>query len=339
MDSSGGMCLIQILFFGGFFALAFAINHYNMKSIQDSWGKFAASAGLYLTQGTFFSFPRVGGKYKGFDYSLFTFTRGSGKSKTTYTAIEMRLPHYENVCHFHIYPESFFSKIGKAIGSQDIQIGDTEFDGAFMIQSKTPDRVFDVLTPELRRHMLNGKHMINISLSGSTIYCEKVGIIKNLMDLEYISEVMLHVAKNVMEGKGIKATDRKQITDSAYVKQPAVSPSYSQPSYQQPASSFSQNTYGSSSYQQPASSFSQNTYGSSSYQQPASPVPQNTYGSSSYQQPASPVPQNTGFESDFTGSYQSSTSPAPSAGGRICASCSAMVPPDNAYCINCGRKM
>ena len=314
-----GICLFQMFFMGAIFAIVFAVGHFNKKAIEEAWGRFSERYGLYLTKGTLFSNPRVGGKYKGLDYSLFTFTRGSGKNKSTYTAIEMKLPHYDNVCHLHVYPEGFLSKIGKALGTQDIQIGDSEFDAAFMIKSRTPDRIMQVLTPELKRQMLNGKHLINISLSGSTIYFEKLGVIKDLLDLEYVSETMYHMGKIVLGDRGIPQEEKREIPSySPYGALPSSVPSQDS-SYEQ-AGKFSQP----SSYNQPqepsyeqAGNFSQ----PSSYNQPQG---------SSYQQD-----NNYYGGSDFTGGYEEKTG----GGGRICTSCSAEVPPDNAYCINCGKKM
>ena len=128
MDDSG-VCFIQFMFFAGIIGIGIAVSYFNNKATQDAWGRFAMNSGLILNPGSMFTAPRVTGDYKGFDYVLYSFTRRHGKNSTTYTAINMNFPKYVD-CNLHIYQEGFLSKIGKAFGGQDIQIGEREFDEA-----------------------------------------------------------------------------------------------------------------------------------------------------------------------------------------------------------------
>ena len=299
MDSSGA-CLIQIIFFGGFICLGLAITYYNNKAIQEAWGRFAMNSGLIMNQGGMFSTPRVTGDYKGFDYLLYTFSKGSGKSRTTYTGITMNFPKYID-CHLHVYQEGFFSKIGKALGGQDIQIGNREFDDAFMIKSQTPGKVDRILTPDLMRNMLNGKHLINMSISGNGIHYEQVGIIKDVANLTYISEIMWMMANNACAMEGITVGQR-ELPDgnyrdgSNYDSPRQIASSYNSPSYNLP-----------SSFIPPSQSSFVGAYSE----------------------------QN---QSDFTSAGSASFS-SPGTGERSCVSCGASVPVENKYCINCGRLM
>jgi len=237
MDSSGA-CLIQILFFAGMIGIGLAVSYYNNKAIQDAWGRFAMNAGLILNQGGMFSTPRVSGDYRGFDYLLHTFSRGSGKSRTTYTGITMNFPKYVD-CHLHVYQEGFLSKIGKALGGQDIQIGDREFDQAFMIKSQTPGKINGILTPDLMRNMLNGRHLINMSVSGNGIHYEHIGIIKDVANLTYVSEIMWMMANNICTLEGIsqgRLSDGNYRTDRSYDRPQQIASATPAPSYNQPSS-------------------------------------------------------------------------------------------------------
>lgn len=301
MDSSGA-CLIQLLFFGGFICLGLAITYYNNKAIQDAWSRFAMNSGLVMNLGGIFSTPRVSGNYKGFDYLLHTFSRGSGKSRTTYTGITMNFPKYID-CHLHVYQEGFLSKIGKALGGQDIQIGDREFDQVFMIKSQTPGKVDRILTPDLMRNMLNGRHLINMSVSGNGINYEKIGIIKDVANLTYISEIMWMMANNacIMEGIAVgnmELPDRNYRSEEDYDRPQQIASSYNSPSpsYNQP-----------SSFITPSQSSFSDTY-------------------------------NNQGQSNFTSAGSASFS-SPGTGERTCVSCGASVPVANKYCINCGRLM
>ena len=46
---------------------------------------------------------------------------------------------------FTIYRKGFFSDLGKLLGMQDIEVGDPEFDEAFIIKGNDEDRVRDAL--------------------------------------------------------------------------------------------------------------------------------------------------------------------------------------------------
>ena len=80
MDSSGA-CFIQLIFFAAIAGIAIAVSYYNNKAIQEAWGRFAMNSGLILSQSGMFSSPRVTGDYKGFDYILHSFSRGSGEKQ------------------------------------------------------------------------------------------------------------------------------------------------------------------------------------------------------------------------------------------------------------------
>jgi hypothetical protein len=53
-----------------------------------------------------------------------------------------------------VYRETTWSKLGKALGMQDIATGDSRFDGSFMIKGKDPAEVLTYLTPGRRMALL-----------------------------------------------------------------------------------------------------------------------------------------------------------------------------------------
>jgi hypothetical protein len=53
-----------------------------------------------------------------------------------------------------VYPETAWSKLGKAIGMQDITTGDASFDNSFLIEGNDPKEVLDYLTPSRRMALL-----------------------------------------------------------------------------------------------------------------------------------------------------------------------------------------
>ncbi len=53
-----------------------------------------------------------------------------------------------------VYRETAWSKLGKAVGMQDITTGDASFDHSFMIKGNDPREVLDYLTPSRRMALL-----------------------------------------------------------------------------------------------------------------------------------------------------------------------------------------
>jgi len=197
------------LIFVGFviFLIAYFIHSFLTSSDKMKiWEKFAGEHGLNITPGFLFSFPKITGIYKSFDYTLQSVTEGDGDSSTTYTVITFELPQPSKYT-LHIYQEGFLSKIGKMLGSQDIQTGNRNFDDAFMIKSNTSCMLPELLTSALQRKMLYGPHLINISLSGNKLINKALGTITEEKDLLYLSELLWELAMNICGEK---------ISDSSY---------------------------------------------------------------------------------------------------------------------------
>jgi DNA-directed RNA polymerase subunit RPC12/RpoP len=193
--------LITVIAFGFPFAiifLVFFIAHLQKKAHTRSWGEFAAQAGLTIKPGGWFTNPTVTGNYKGNNVYLYTYTQGSGKNKTTYTSMVVYLP-FTAIAHIRITREGFLSKITKAFGAQDIQVGDPAFDAAYIIKSDTPACVPHLLTPQVRGYMLQGGDAINVTVSRGTVFWSCVGVERNQAMLRYVLELLTMVALRIVE--------------------------------------------------------------------------------------------------------------------------------------------
>ncbi|MEW5759996.1 MAG: hypothetical protein AB1779_04455 [Candidatus Thermoplasmatota archaeon] len=103
-------------------------------ALERAYKKVATDLGLTFHKGGFPSstirtkYPSISGSYKGRAIAIYIYYDGS-----YYTRIELItkavIPN-----SYHIYTETMLSKIGKAFGAQDIQIGDPLFDPLFMIK-------------------------------------------------------------------------------------------------------------------------------------------------------------------------------------------------------------
>ncbi len=179
-----------------------------------AWGEFARGAGLVLTPGSMFKAPTVAGAYSGFSVYLYTYAQGSGKQKTTYTSMVVYLP-MQNRAHLRISREGFFTKITKAFGAQDIQIGDPAFDQAYIIKSDTPDLVALLLTPQIRGALLQGDQNMNLTVSRGTVSYMQVGVLMDSRRLRQILDTLVLASRRVVE---------VETPAAAQPQQPAVQP-------------------------------------------------------------------------------------------------------------------
>ncbi len=168
------------------------------KQQVSSWGTFAQEAGLSLDRGGWFRAPTVSGAYGGFNVYLYTYTQGSGKNKTTYTSMIPYLP-FDHRSHVRVTREGFLSKITKAFGAQDIQLGDPAFDAAYIIKSDTPQYVPLLLTPAVRGALLSGGGSMNVTVSGGRVFYNQTGVQRDTGMLRYILDTLVMVARTVVD--------------------------------------------------------------------------------------------------------------------------------------------
>jgi hypothetical protein len=76
----------------------------------------------------------------------------SGKSSTTYTRARARFALGAGP-RFRVYEEGFFSSLGKALGTQDLELGDPRFDAIFMVKGDDVEALRRAWT-EPARHLL-----------------------------------------------------------------------------------------------------------------------------------------------------------------------------------------
>lgn len=192
---------VMLLMFGlpvGIIVLALVFAAVMRKGQGDAWSAFARKTGLVLNPGGWFKAPTVTGAYKGFNVYLYTYTQGSGKSKTTYTSLVAYLP-IPNRCHVRVTREGFLSRITKAFGAQDVQVGDPAFDQAYIVKSDTPQYVQKLLTAQIRGAMLSGGDIMNVTISKGTVFYNQTGVQRNADVLRYILDVLVLVAARLVE--------------------------------------------------------------------------------------------------------------------------------------------
>ena len=155
-------CLCGTLFFIGFFAIVvYAIDH-SQQEQSKAWRLVAARAGLTFEPGAFLGSPRVVGDYRGRALRLDAFTRKSGtRSATRYTRLALAMNNRAGII-LTLCLEGVFSPIAKALGVEDIRLGDEEFDRRLLIQSRPATFAANLFASrDLRQRLLQSARCIS----------------------------------------------------------------------------------------------------------------------------------------------------------------------------------
>jgi hypothetical protein len=98
--------------------------------------------------------------------TLDTYTVSSGHSHVTFT--RMRAPYVNpEGFRFTIYRKRFLSDLGKLLGMQDIEVGDPNFDEAFIIKSNDEDRVRVLFSDPKIQQMIQDQPKIRLEVKDS----------------------------------------------------------------------------------------------------------------------------------------------------------------------------
>lgn len=133
-------------------------------SRDEVWRELARQLDAEFVEGTFW---RGGGKVQSrvgpWTITLDTYTVSTGKSSVTFT--RMRVP-YANPdgFRFKIYRAGFFSEFAKLLGMEDIEVGDPEFDEAFILKGNDEYRVRELFGDAALRDRFRAQEKIRITV-------------------------------------------------------------------------------------------------------------------------------------------------------------------------------
>lgn len=127
--------------------IGFSINH--SKQVNSAWSQAARSLRLLHDPGGFLAGHRITGTIDGHRVMVDTHTRGSGKSSRTYTRYRVSYPRSLEL-GMNLSKQGFFSGIAKALGAQDIRVGDPGFDALVVVKGANSAEVLRFLTPNRR---------------------------------------------------------------------------------------------------------------------------------------------------------------------------------------------
>lgn len=145
---------------------------------RDVWEAVAREMGAHFVRGGFFRADRFVYQWEGHPIRLYTFSRTSGENEVLYTGMRVELPK-PSPFGLDLYRAGFFTAIGKALGFDDIQIGDEWFDDHFVIKGRNPDLIRRFLACETLRSLIYQQPGIILRVDRLDIVFEYSGTIKN----------------------------------------------------------------------------------------------------------------------------------------------------------------
>jgi len=124
------------------------------RRTRDQAQRLADTLGLALDPaqpvlGLFWPNPRGTGTIRERRVEFFNYTTGSGKSRTTWSALTAR-PRADGGLTFHLRKQGLGTKVMELFGTKEITVDDAAFDAAWFVQTNQPDYFRAALVGEIR---------------------------------------------------------------------------------------------------------------------------------------------------------------------------------------------
>jgi hypothetical protein len=174
-------------------------------SKDEIWSQIAADIGGEFIEGGFWGKDVLVYRHDEWQILLdtYTVTTSTGKTTSSTTYTRMRAPYVnKDGLYFKIYPEGFFSSIGKFFGMQDLEIGNPYFDDAFIIKGNNLEAIRRLLADDKIKALIQQQPRIHFEIRddegwfGSAfpegvdeLYFQCVGVIKETERLKSLFEL------------------------------------------------------------------------------------------------------------------------------------------------------
>lgn len=159
------------------------------RRLDAAWRQFADELGAGFVEGGLFGSSKVQAHFKNWAITLDTFSVSSGDSSDTYTRMRAPLLNTDGF-QFTIFRMGFISKLDKALGAQDIDIGDPEFDRDFVIQGNNESKVRALFANQNIRRLIQAQRSIRAGVRGSELLLEIHGVVRDVERLKTLFELI-----------------------------------------------------------------------------------------------------------------------------------------------------
>lgn len=163
----------SIVFFAAAIPLVLAVVAYGIVQNQkrtEAWHALARQSGLSSSG----SWPTMSmnGELAGSTVHLRQWTtRSSGKNSHTHYHVRAEAGVRRNFGDLVVYQQTWMSSIGAAVfGMQDLEVGEPDFDGKFVVKASDPDLARRLLDPATRRALQDTFGMLgDVGIEGNCV--------------------------------------------------------------------------------------------------------------------------------------------------------------------------
>jgi hypothetical protein len=203
---------VEVFFFVAIFVVIIGISWWSKHRQSTNWKTVAHEFGLQFIEGGIFSNPSMYGTYRGAQVNVETEVSGSGKNKSVYTVVEVALSGLVPI-NMEVYREGFFQKMGKAIGGDDIQVGDADLDKAFIIKGADEDKIRKLVTnPKVKARLLSAQSKYStFRIDMGNVRVRESGRTSNMEKLRGYIRTVIAAANTIEEVCGAKPDRASQL--------------------------------------------------------------------------------------------------------------------------------
>ena len=135
-------------------------------SKDEAWRLLGEEIGADFVGGGFWKGSKVQAHVGPWTVTLDTYTVHTGHAHFTYT--RMRAPYVNpDGLRFTVYRKGFFSELGKLLGMQDIEVGNPEFDEAFIVKGTDEFKVRELFSDPKIRSLALAQPKIRLTVKDS----------------------------------------------------------------------------------------------------------------------------------------------------------------------------
>ena len=170
-------------------------------SKAEVWRQLCQEVGAEFVDGGFWKGKKVLARVEDWTITLDTYTVSTGQSSTTYT--RMRAPFVNaDGFRFAIYRKGPLSKLGKALGMKDIEVGYPELDRDFIIKGNDQAKMHALFANERVRELIQSQRSIRFQIKEvkgrrreglpegtDELHFQVTGVIKGLPRLKSLYEL------------------------------------------------------------------------------------------------------------------------------------------------------
>jgi hypothetical protein len=135
-------------------------------SRDEVWRRLSQEMGAEFVEGGFWKGSKVQVHLKPWTITLDTYSESTGESSVTYTRLRAPYINPEGF-QFTIYRKGIFSALGKLLGMQDIEVGDPDFDEAFIIKGNDESKVVSLFSDTRIRQVIQVQPKMRLDVKDS----------------------------------------------------------------------------------------------------------------------------------------------------------------------------